>query len=291
MARQHGHNSFMEYIDSPERAQENRLLLELGERIKRAFKNDGFRLAYQPIVAAESGVPICYEALVRMFDDNGKPISAALFVPMIEQLGLAVELDRLVLDLAVRDMEALPWLSVAINISGVTASQADWPDRLRKVLEPRPNVANRLVVEITETAVLADITETQRFITTLRELGGRVALDDFGAGSTSIRYLRELDLSIMKIDKDLLRDLLTDKEQQHLVSILIELARGLNIQTIVEGVETEEIAVWMRNARVDYMQGYYFGKPSLELPQENANVTPIAAPVAILLPHTDRETA
>ncbi|MDR3450803.1 MAG: EAL domain-containing protein [Alphaproteobacteria bacterium] len=280
MARQRGRNTFVEYVDSPERAQENRQLLEMGERIKRAFKHDGFRIAYQPIVEASTGKPQFYEALVRMFSDDGKPVSAALFVPLIEQLGLAYELDKLVLDIAVRDMEAVPDLSVAINISGLTASQADWPDYIRGILAPRPDVAKRLIVEITETAVIVDIAETQRFVETLRELGGRVSLDDFGAGSTSIRYLRELGLAIMKIDKDLLKDVLTNKEQQHLVTVLIDLARGLGIETVAEGVETIEVADWLRAARVDYMQGYYFGKPSLERPgtaKAGDDITPPAS--------------
>ena len=268
MARQRGRDTFVEYIDSPERAQENRQLLELSERIKRAFKNNGFRLAYQPIVAAENGKPLLYEALVRMFSDDGKPISAALFVPMIEQIGLAEELDKLVLDMAIRDMEECPTLSLAVNVSGFTASQSDWPDHVKKVLESRPDVARRLVIEITETAALVNITETLRFVETLRALGGRISLDDFGAGATSIRYLRELGLSVMKIDKDLLKDITTNREQQHLVTVLIELARGLGIQTVAEGVETEEVATWFRNAHVDYMQGYYFGKPSLDRPEE-----------------------
>jgi diguanylate cyclase (GGDEF)-like protein len=266
MARQRGRNNFVEYIDSPERAQENRQLLELGERIKRAFKNDGFRLAYQPIVNAETSAHVCYEALVRMFSDDGKPISAALFVPMIEQMGLALELDKLVLDMAVRDMEAVPSLNLAINVSGLTASLADWPEHIKHILGTRPDVARRLVVEITETAALVDIGETQRFVKTMRELGGRVSLDDFGAGSTSIRYLRELGLSIMKIDKDLLKDIIGNREQQHLVSVLIDLARGLGIETVAEGVETQEVADWLRSARVNYMQGYFFGKPVLERP-------------------------
>jgi diguanylate cyclase (GGDEF)-like protein len=278
MARQRGRNTFVEYVDSPERAQENRQLLELSERIKRAFKNDGFRLAYQPIVDAASGAIVCYEALVRMFGDDNRPVSAALFVPMIEQMGLAINLDKFVLETAVRDMEAIPTLSLAINVSGLTASQSDWPEHMKYVLGSRPDVAKRLVVEITETAALADIAETQRFVETLRGLGGRVSLDDFGAGSTSIRYLRELDLSIMKIDKELLKDVLTNREQQHLVTVLIELARGLGIQTVAEGVETEDVAIWLRNARVDYMQGYYFGKPSLERPEATTGAVILPTP-------------
>lgn len=267
MAHQHGHNNFIEYIDSPARVQENRQLLELGECIKRAFKNDGFRLAYQPIVNAQTSEPVCYEVLVRMMDGDGKPVSAALFVPTIEQMGLAGQLDRLVFSLAIRDLEEYPWMSLAVNVSGFTASQADWSDYVRQLLEPRPDVAKRLVVEITETAVLVDISATRRFISTLREFGARVSLDDFGAGSTSIRYLRELGLSIMKIDKDLLQDLLTNKEQQHLVLVLIDLAQGLGIETVAEGIESEEVASWLRKTKVNYLQGYHFGKPTLERPQ------------------------
>lgn len=266
MAHQRGVNTFIEYIDNPERVQENRQLLELGEKIKGAFKNNGFKLAYQPIVDAASSAPVCYEALVRMFEDDGKPISAAAFVPMIEQMGLAGELDRLVLSMAVHDMEEIPSLSLAVNVSGFTASQSNWPVYVRQLLEPRPDVARRLIIEITETTALVDVSETLRLVDTLRELGARVSLDDFGAGSTSIRYLRELKLSIMKIDKDLLKDILTNREQQHLVLVLIDLARGLGIQTVAEGIETEEVAAWFRKTKIDYMQGYFFGKPSLDRP-------------------------
>ena len=265
-AHQRGRNLFVEYIDSPERAQENRQLLELGERIKRAFKNDGFRLAYQPIIETSSGRVESYEALVRMFGDDGKPISAALFVPAIEQLGLAFELDRRVLDIAIVELETYPELTLAINVSGLTAAQADWPDHVKRVLGNRRAIAERLIVEITETAAIVDVTETRRFVESLRELGGRVSLDDFGAGFTSIRHLRSLAFSIMKIDKDLLHNLTTHVEQQHLVRMLIELAKGLGLQTVAEGVETEDVAAWLRKEKVDMMQGYYFGKPALERP-------------------------
>ena len=105
-AHQHGRNLFVEYLDKPERAQEHRQLLDLSGRIKYAFKNKGFRLAYQPIIETATGDILFYEALVRMFGDDGAPIPAAKFVPAIEQLGLAFELDCYVLDLAVQELEA-----------------------------------------------------------------------------------------------------------------------------------------------------------------------------------------
>jgi diguanylate cyclase (GGDEF)-like protein len=266
VAHQRGHNLFVEYVDSAERMQENRQMLELGERVKRAFKNNGLRLAFQPIVDAQTSMPLFYEALVRIFDDNGQMIPAAKFVPVVEQMGLAHELDRRVLDLAVRELEAYPDLTLAINVSGLTAAQADWPDHVRRVLGPRRSVAERLVVEITETAAIVDISETQRFANSLCELGGRLALDDFGAGFTSIRHLRSLPLSIMKLDRDLLQDLLKNSEQQHIVRMLVEIARGLGLKTVAEGVEDAETAAWLKGEKFDMLQGYYFGKPALERP-------------------------
>jgi EAL domain-containing protein (putative c-di-GMP-specific phosphodiesterase class I) len=133
-------------------------------------------------------------------------------------------------------------------------------------LGQRTHVAQRLIVEITETAAIVDVSETRRFIDSLIELGGRIALDDFGAGFTSIRHLRSLSLSIMKIDKDLLHNLTTNAEQQHVVHMLIELARGLGLKTVAEGIENEEMAAWFRREKVDMMQGYYFGKPALDRP-------------------------
>ena len=266
VAHQRGHNLFMEYIDSAERMQENRQVLELGERVKHAFKNNGLRLAFQAIVDGQTGAPLFYEALVRMFGDDGQMIPAADFVPVIEQLGLALDLDRYVLDLAVRELEAYPQLSLAINISGLTAAQAAWPDHIRRVLGHRRSVAERLIVEITETAAIVDVTETRRFVDVLRELGGRVALDDFGAGFTSIRHLRSLALYILKIDRELLQDLMGNAEQQHLVRMLVEIARGLGLKAVAEGVETAEVAAWLKSENVDMLQGYYFGRPSIDRP-------------------------
>ena len=278
-ARQRGRNLFVEYLDSPERAQGNRQFLELAESIKHAFKNDGFRLAYQPIIDAQTGEVESYEALVRMFDDEGKPIPAALFVPAIEQLGLALDLDKRVLDMAVEELEASPDLTLAINVSGLTAAQASWPEYVQSVLGLRGDVARRMVFEITETAAIMDVSETCRFVNQIRQLGGKVALDDFGAGFTSIRHLRSLDISFMKIDKELLNNLVGHAQQQHLVRMLIELARGLGLKTIAEGIETEEIAAWLKREKVDMMQGYYFGKPSFDRPWAKDKEAAPSAPV------------
>lgn len=265
-ARRRGRDQYLEYKESEVRSKETRTVLELGRYVKQALQQDGLKLAFQPVVDAETGQTMFYEALARLFDADGQMISAAQFIPIVEQQGLASVFDRHVLAMSVREMEAHPTLRLSVNVSGLTAAQSDWLEHVRGVLEPRPHVARRLIMEITETAAIMDVTETRKFAESLRKLGGQVALDDFGAGFTSIRHLRTLALSIMKIDRELILNLIGNPEQEHLVRMLISMARGLGIKTVAEGIETADVAEWLRKEKVDMMQGYFFGKPSLERP-------------------------
>lgn len=266
-----GRGQKVTYIESARRAERHRTILEISERVKHALKNDGLRLAFQPIVDAQTAKPVLYEALARLFNDDGSAMPAGEFIPVVEQMGLAPELDRHVLDLAIRALEEGPDLHLAINISGLTASLPDWPAYMESKLTGRTDIASRLIVEITETAAVQDIPKIKTLIATLHELGCSVALDDFGAGSTSIRHLRELDLAIMKIDRDLLIDLTTNGEQQHLVRMLIAMGRGLGMKSVAEGIEDEETAAWLRQENVDLMQGFYFGRPSFDTPWVKQN--------------------
>lgn len=265
-ARLRGRNMMVEYQETTPNSEARRTTMEMGDRFKYALKNRQLRLAYQPVIDAATGHVVFYEALVRMFKENGEIIPAAEFVPAIEELGLALDLDYHVLDLAIKELEDYPDLRLAMNISGFTAARADWPEYLKSKLRDKQSVTQRLIVEITETVAITDLRETQRFAEMLTSLGGKVAIDDFGSGFTSIRHLRSLSLSIMKIDREMLTNLLNNSEQEHLVRMMIAIARGLGLKTVAEGVETEEVARWLQNEKVDMMQGYYFGRPSIDRP-------------------------
>ena len=275
-AQQHGRDLYVEYQGSEARAQETRTVLALGQRVKEALQQNGLKLAYQPVIDSETGETVFYEALARLFGPDGKMIPAADFIPVVEKQGLAGVFDRYVLNVAVREMEAHPSLRLAVNVSGITAAQPDWLDYVREVLTPRPALARRLIMEITETAAIMDVAETRRFGEALRQLGGKVSLDDFGAGFTSIRHLRTLPLSIMKIDRELILNLIGNPEQEHLVRMLIGMAHGLGLKIVAEGIETEDVAQWLRREKVDMMQGYYFGRPSLDKPWLTQPVDPEA---------------
>lgn len=265
-ANQLGLGQKVTYIESARRAQQNRNILEISERVKLALKNNTLKLAFQPVVDAHNGTVVFYEALSRLFNHDGSPMPAGEFIPVVEQMGLAPEFDRHVLDLAISELEAADNLSLAINISGLTAALPDWPSYVESKLADKPTVASRLIIEITETAAILDIQKMKELVSVLRGLGCELSLDDFGAGSTSIRHLRDLDFSIMKIDRDLLINLTTNAEQQHLVRMLIAMAHGLDLKSVAEGIEDEETAQWLRNEGIDLLQGYHLGRPSFDKP-------------------------
>ena len=187
-------------------------------------------------------------------------------MPAIEQLGFIRVIDRHVLETAVEELADNPKVHLGINISGLTATDRSWLRAIIALLRDKREVARRLLVEITETEALHDIEESARFVGSLHELGCRVALDDFGAGFTSLRHLQALGVDIVKIDGSFVRNLTQSNANQVFLRHLVGLAKGLGLQTVAEMVETSEEASILQQEGVGFLQGYYFGRPSLEKP-------------------------
>lgn len=265
-AREKGRGHYMNYVESEERGEQNRAVLEIGEYVKQALKDQTLRLAFQPVVNTQTGAIEFYEVLARLIDKNGALMPACDFIPVVEQLGLAPDFDRYVLNHSIQELAACDTLRLAVNVSGLTAALPDWPSYVQSQLASRPAIARRLIIEITENAAVLDIAKIRCLVDSLRQMGSQVALDDFGAGSTSIRHLRDLSLAIMKIDKDLLTNILESPEQQHLVRMITSMAHGLGLRIVAEGIETEDVALWLRRENVDMLQGYLLGRPSLDRP-------------------------
>jgi len=135
---------------------------------------------------------------------------------------------------------------------------------LISLLRHRRDIARRLVVEITETAALGDIAQSVRFVDTLRGVGCRVALDDFGAGHTSLRHLQILPVDIVKIDGSLVRNLRSRSQSRIFLRHLLGLINGFGLTTVAEGVENAEDAALLRAEGIEYLQGYHFGRPAIE---------------------------
>jgi diguanylate cyclase (GGDEF)-like protein len=237
--------------------------MAVGEKVKLAIKDNRLTFAYQPIVCADTNEVRFYECLLRMRTPGGALVAAERFVPVVEQLGLMRNLDRRALDLAIHDLERYPDVKLALNISGLTATDRSWLRTLVARLEDRPELARRLIVEITETAALHDIEESAKFVTAVRDLGCQVAIDDFGAGYTTFRHLKTLTVDVVKIDGSFVHNISESAENQLFVRNLLSLARTFNLVTVAECVETAEEASYLLREGVDLLQGYYFGKPQV----------------------------
>ncbi|MBI1272932.1 MAG: EAL domain-containing protein [Alphaproteobacteria bacterium] len=239
---------------------------EIAALVRTAIADNKIQLAWQPIVESSTGEVLFYEALARLSDEAGRPLSAAAFIPVVEQLGLSYAFDCKVLALAVEELKQHPSLQLSINVSGYTAAQPGWSGEVQTAMAGRRDISERLIIEITETADVIDFEHTTNFIAANQAMGGRTALDDFGAGFTSIKQLRTLPVQIMKLDRALVTDLLDHHEQQVVIRSLVALARGLGLRIVAEGVEDQDVADWLSAHHVDYQQGYHHGRPQMNRP-------------------------
>ena len=262
-ARRLGCDCYLEYSDLPEHTRTERPDLVVAEQVKQALKDERFTLPFQPIVSTVTGEVTFYEGLARMLDDDGKPIAASGFVPVVEQMGLMRLIDRKVLGLGLDVLERNPEMKLSINVSGMTAVDPMWLRQLEERLQDRRDLASRLILEITETVALDDIDDSSRFVNSLNKFGCRVALDDFGAGFTSFRHLRALNVAMVKIDGSFVRGLTQNDENLLFVRTLVNLAKGIGLESVAEWVETEAEAELLKREGVDYLQGWHCGRPEI----------------------------
>jgi diguanylate cyclase (GGDEF)-like protein len=273
-AKHAGRDCFAAYrLTEPQREQ-HRASMAIGERVQRAMKEGRLLFAFQPVIHGRTGAVDYYECLLRMREEDGAIMAAGQFVPAIEQLGFIRTIDRFVLERAIAELDACDNVNLGLNISGLTAADQPWLRTLVALLSSRPDVARRLVIEITETAALRDIQESARFVKTVRDLGCRVALDDFGVGFTSLRHLQILALDIVKIDGSFVRDLIDRPDNQTVLRHVLGLAGGLGLTTVAEWVETAAEAALLKQQGVDLLQGFHFGKPTIERPWQVKRTKP-----------------
>ena len=236
------------------------------ERLLCALNDRRLRLAFQPIVEARSHALHHHECLMRMEAEDGTLLPAPQVIGSAEALGLVPLLDRRALEVAARTMISHPGLRLALNVSAQTvadkAAARDYLDALR-MLGP---AAHRLTIELTETIAVEDPTMAARFSTHARAMGCGFAVDDFGAGFTSFRNLMAIEADSIKIDGDFVDGLLSSPRAQAFVRMMVDLAQTFGVKTVAERVETREVADCLTDLGIDYLQGYYFGKPALDTP-------------------------
>jgi diguanylate cyclase (GGDEF)-like protein len=263
-ARINGRDGFAVYAESPQRDTTRLRQMSIADDVIQALKENRIRLAYQPIIDAKNRKPVHYECLLRMLRPDGQEISAGHFVPAAEQMGIVHLADRFALETAVAQLARHDGLSLGVNVSGTAALDPAWLQGFIEHVRDNRDVADRLVVELTETASLHQFEENARFVSQLREMGVKVAIDDFGAGYTSFRNLQMMHVDVVKIDGSYIKDLSAHPQNQVFVRTLTELAKNLGMRVVAEWVGSEEDATLLEHFGVDYFQGFYFGEPLLE---------------------------
>jgi diguanylate cyclase (GGDEF)-like protein len=265
-AKRAGRNRYALFAASPAQRELHQRLVSVSSDVQAALKDERLVFAFQPVVDAIDHKVRHYEALLRLQRMDGTIAPAGSFIPIVEQTGLMRLLDRRVLEMAIGELTRWNDIVLAINISGLTAGDPSWLRALSGFVKGRPDLAQRLIVEITETVAIRDIDETAKFVSAVRDLGARVALDDFGAGYTSFRNLKALAIDSVKIDGSFVRGLADNVDNQLFIKTLLGLADGFGLETVAECVESPLEAQHLARRGVKLLQGNLFGIPRIDRP-------------------------
>ncbi|WP_372839603.1 EAL domain-containing protein [Phaeovulum sp.] len=241
--------------------------------VRRAVERRDVVLAFQPIVqSSRPDRPAFYEGLIRLLDETGRIIPARDFIETIETTELGRKIDCLSLEMGLIALAEDPGIRLAINMSARSIGYPNWMKTLNRGLQLDDTAAERLILEITESSAMVMPDLVTVFMQDLQQRGVSFALDDFGAGFTSFRYLREFFFDIIKIDGQFIRGIADNADNQVLTQALMSIARHFDMFTVAESVESARDAAFLQSLGIDCMQGYYFGAPTI--------VPPWKAPVA-----------
>jgi diguanylate cyclase (GGDEF)-like protein/PAS domain S-box-containing protein len=263
-AKENGRNACCFY--APEMQALTTRTLALGNALKQAWQRGELHLAYQPQVALADGRIVGAEALLRWNSPQWGSVSPAEFIPIAEANGLIVPIGEWVLRTALVQMRdwldrGLPAMSMAVNLSAAQFSQSDLVERIGRLLDETGAPPECLELELTEAVAMK---APGMVVQKLDELGLRrirLAIDDFGTGYSSLSYLKRFRINKIKIDQSFVRDITVDPDDQAIVVAIIQMAHGLGMGTIAEGVETAEQLNFLRRRGCEEAQGYYFSRP------------------------------
>ena len=235
--------------------------------VKHALLGGRATLAFQPVMAAlNPRKTVFYEGLIRVPDENGRIIPARDFMPHVEETELGRQVDCAALEIGLHHLSLAPDLRISINLSARSIGYGKWNDILGRSLRRDPDIGNRLILEITESSTILLPDLVLSFMKDLRKRGITFALDDFGAGTTSFRYLRDFNFDIVKIDEQFVRIVATDPDNQVLIQALISIAEHFGMHTVAEAVENIIDSNWLAAHGIDCLQGYYWGAPTMTPP-------------------------
>ncbi|HEX2842860.1 MAG TPA: EAL domain-containing protein [Hyphomicrobium sp.] len=285
-AKSQGRDRAISFSSEMARQVETRRSIEVD--LRTAIDREELRIHYQPIVSCRTGAIVGAEALVRWRHPLRGEISPAVFIPIAEASGLMPAVGNWVLGQVFKDAKKWPDLEIALNLSPIQFSQADLEGTLRQLSIEHGVSPSRFVLEITEGVLLEATEETKSVLQSLQAMGFKTALDDFGTGYSSLAYLCNFKFDKIKIDRSFVSNVSNALTSRTIVQSVVSLGRGLGMQIVAEGVETEYEALMMSHFGCTELQGYYFSKPidsnALEALLENfepRRVSPVSGPLEL----------
>jgi diguanylate cyclase (GGDEF)-like protein len=242
--------------------------LQLENELRQALRQQAFSLHYQPIIDTSSKEIVGFEALLRWSSDRRGLVYPQEFIPIIEETGLIVPIGAWILQTACEQMYQWqqrfphqPPLTINVNVSNVQLEQPSFVDLVQQALISTGLSPNSLHLEITESVLMHNITQTHKKLETLRSLGVEVHIDDFGTGYSSFSYLQNLPVDGLKIDRSFISRITEDHSSLQIVQVIINLAKGLGKTITAEGIETQEQLLRFMGMGKEKVQGYYFSQP------------------------------
>ena len=272
-------NAYRHYVcfsDNTHHMKTSQAHMAIAHQIQHALLDNKLSLAFQPVIDRKTLKPIFYEALLRITDQQGNLTSVGAFIPAAEKMGFIDLIDTVAFKLALEELTAYPDLYLSVNVSSITLQQPEWINMAVGLLQNK-SIASRLILEVTETFEYHELEPIARALQHFKTLGCRIALDDFGAGYTSMAHIHLLPIDIIKIDGEFVRHMLTRHDHYIFVQTIIELGQRLGLKTVAEFVENIPIAKAATFLEVDYMQGHCFAnastlRPWLKPPQTPTDV-------------------
>lgn len=265
-AKQRGRNRVHMFSKSDTQLDRMKATIRWEDRIKRALKEDRFHLVYQPIISLSGQPNESYEALLRMEDIDGQWITPLAFLDTAERFGLIEDIDRRVVQMAcnthIAGKRAGREIDFSINLSAYEFNNTAMCDHIKETIENAGVDPQRLIFEITETSALVNVAETESFMRRLTAMGCRFALDDFGAGFTSLSYLKDMPVDIIKIDGGFVRRMDQNPRDQALVRAVTEMGHSMGMKVTAECVENADTLSLLKQLNVDHAQGYFLGRPN-----------------------------
>jgi EAL domain-containing protein (putative c-di-GMP-specific phosphodiesterase class I) len=253
------------FVMSATSATDSSARLQFVTRLRKAVETQRWTLHYQPVLELDGGRMVGVEALIRWIEPDGTLVPPGDFIPLAEEIGLIEHIgDWVVKEIA---YQVAAWreldidLEIGFNLSPRQFWQPDLAERIVREFDAGGVDPSRVVIEVTESSAMLDPDRAQGILMGLHDAGFAIAIDDFGTGYSSLSRLREMPVRILKIDRSFVSNVNTDPQAASIVSAFLELAKGLDMTTLAEGIETAEELAFLRERGCRLGQGFFFSKP------------------------------